>query len=82
MKCSVVALICPVSEALKNRTNQTQPLQKATNSWNYNPTELTFVEEHHYFLEGLHEVNVVITILLNLQQKSQLWLTLGGEGSK
>lgn len=36
------------------------------------PQRFTFIEEHHYFLEGLHEVNVIITILLNLQQKSQL----------
>lgn len=70
------------SEALTNPPNQNQLLQKPTNPWNYSPTEVTFVEEHHYFLEGLHEVDVVITILLNLQQKSQLWLTLGCEGSK
>lgn len=29
---------------------------------------VTFVEEHHYFGEGFHEVDVVIAVLLNLEQ--------------
>lgn len=41
---------------------------------------LTFVEEHHDLGEGLHEVDVVIAVLLDLQQQAELRLTLGGEG--
>lgn len=48
----------------------------------YFATLITFVEEHHYFLEGFHEVDVVITVLLNLEQQSQFRLTLGCKGSK
>ena len=40
---------------------------------------LTFVEEHHYLGEGLHEVDVVIAVLLDLQQQHQLRLTLSAE---
>lgn len=29
---------------------------------------LTFVEQHHNLLEGLHEVDVVVAVLLDLQQ--------------
>ena len=41
---------------------------------------LAFVEEHHYFREGLHEVDVVVAVLLDLQQQAELRQTLGGEG--
>lgn len=41
---------------------------------------LTFVEEHHDLGEGLHEVDVVVAVLLDLQQQAELRLTLGGEG--
>lgn len=40
----------------------------------------TFVEEHHDLLEGLHEVDVVVAVLLNLQQQTEFRQTLGGEG--
>lgn len=40
----------------------------------------TFVEEHHDLLKGLHEVDVVIAVLLDLQQQAELGQTLGGEG--
>ncbi len=40
----------------------------------------TFVEEHHDLLEGLHEVDVVVAVLLDLQQQAELGQTLGGEG--
>ena len=42
----------------------------------------SFIKKHHYFLEGFHEMNVVIAILLNLQLQSRLRLTLSSEGSK
>lgn len=38
---------------------------------------LTFVEQNNNFLEGLHEVDVVIAIFLDLQQKSKFWDALG-----
>lgn len=41
--------------------------------------KLTFVEQNHNFLEGLHEVNVVVTILLDLQQESEFREALGGK---
>lgn len=44
-----------------------------------NPTP-TFVEEHHNLLKGLHEVDVVVAVLLDLQQQAELGQTLGGEG--
>lgn len=40
----------------------------------------TFVEEHHDLLEGVHEVDVVVAVLLDLQQQAELRQTLGGEG--
>lgn len=40
----------------------------------------TFVEEHHYLLKGLHEVDVVVAVLLDLKQQAELGQTLGGEG--
>lgn len=40
----------------------------------------TFVEEHHDLLEGPHEVDVVVAVLLDLQQQAELRQTLGGEG--
>lgn len=40
----------------------------------------TFVEEHHDLLKGLHEVDVVVAVLLDLQQQAELGQTLGGEG--
>ena len=40
---------------------------------------LTFVEEHHYLWEGLHEVDVVIAVLLDLQEQHKLRLTLSAE---
>lgn len=40
----------------------------------------TFVEQHHDLLEGLHEVDVVVAVLLDLQQQAELGETLGGEG--
>lgn len=40
----------------------------------------TFVEEHHDLLKGLHEVDVVVAVLLNLQQQTEFRQTLGGEG--
>lgn len=40
---------------------------------------LTLVEEYHYLREGLHEVDVVIAVLLDLQQQHQLRLTLSAE---
>ena len=40
----------------------------------------TFIEEHHDLLEGLHEVDVVVAVLLNLQQQAELRQTLRGEG--
>ena len=42
----------------------------------------TFVEEDHDLLEGLHEVNVVVAVLLDLDQEADLRLALGGEGLK
>ena len=33
---------------------------------------LTFVEEHHNLLEGLHEVDVVIAVLLDFHQQDDL----------
>ena len=39
----------------------------------------TFVEQNHDFLEGLHEVDVVITVLLDLQQESKFREALGGK---
>ena len=41
---------------------------------------LTFVEEHYDLLKGLHEVDVVIAVLLDLQQESELRQALGGKG--
>lgn len=43
-------------------------------------TTPTFVEEHHDLLKSLHEVNVVVAVLLDLQQQAKLRQTLGGEG--
>lgn len=40
----------------------------------------TFVEEHHDLLKGLHEVDVVVAVLLDLHEQAELRLTLGGEG--
>lgn len=40
----------------------------------------TFVEEHHDLLKRLHEVDVVVAVLLDLQQQADLGQTLGGEG--
>lgn len=31
----------------------------------------TFVEEHHDLLKSLHEVDVVVTVLLDLQQQTE-----------
>ena len=42
-------------------------------------TTLTFVKQHHDLLEGLHEVDVVIAVLLDLQQQGELREALGGE---
>lgn len=44
------------------------------------PRRRTFVEEHHDLLEGLHEVDVVVAVLLDLQQQSELRQALGREG--
>lgn len=41
---------------------------------------LTFIEEHHNLGKGLHEVDVIIAVLLDLKQQVELRLTLGGEG--
>ena len=38
---------------------------------------LTFVEQNNNFLESLHEVDVVITVFLDLQQKSKFREALG-----
>lgn len=42
----------------------------------------TFVEENHDLLEGLHEVDVVVAVLLNLLQQDELRLALGTEHSQ
>lgn len=39
----------------------------------------TFVKENHDLLKRLHEVDVVVTVLLDLLQEDQLWLALGAE---
>lgn len=39
----------------------------------------TFVEEHHDLLKGLHEVDVVVAVLLDLQEQHQLRLALSAE---
>lgn len=39
----------------------------------------TFVEQHNNFLEGLHEVDVVVTVLLDLQQECEFREALGGK---
>lgn len=67
MKSSVIALMFPKSLTRMEPFCNPGLKKKAKISQG-----VTFIEQHHYFLEGLHEVNVVITILLNLQQKSQL----------
>lgn len=36
------------------------------------PDTPTFVEEHHDLLKGLHEVDVVVAVLLDLQQEAEL----------
>lgn len=41
--------------------------------------KLTFVEQYNNFLEGLHEVDVVVTVLLDLQQESKFREALGGK---
>ena len=38
------------------------PLQNAFFTQNF-----SFIKKHHCFLEGVHEMNVVIAVLLNLQ---------------
>lgn len=43
-------------------------------------TEDTFVKKHHDLLEGLHEVDIVVAVLLDLQQEGELRQALGGEG--
>lgn len=40
----------------------------------------TFVEEHNNLLKSLHEVDVVVAVLLDLQQQTEFRQTLGGEG--
>lgn len=40
---------------------------------------LTFIEQYNNFLEGFHEMDVVITVLLDLQQESKLREALGGK---
>lgn len=42
----------------------------------------TFVEENHDLLEGLHEVDVVVAVFLNLLQQDELRLALGTEHSQ
>lgn len=42
----------------------------------------TFVKENHNLLKGFHEMDVVVTVFLNLLQKDQLWLALGTEHSQ
>lgn len=43
---------------------------------------VTFVEENHNLLKGLHEVDVVVAVLLDLLQQGQLRLALGAEHSQ
>ena len=40
----------------------------------------TFIQEDHDLLEGLHEVDVVVAVLLDLDKQADLGLALGGEG--
>lgn len=40
----------------------------------------TFIEQQNDLLEGFHEVDVVVTVLLNPQQKRELRKALCGEG--
>lgn len=40
----------------------------------------TFIEQQNNLLEGVHEVDVVVAVLLNPQQKRELRQALSGEG--
>ena len=40
---------------------------------------VTFVEQHHNLLEGVHEVDVVVAVLLHLHEQQDLRGSLGCE---
>lgn len=62
----------------------TPPQRAATKPGNTGGTTWmdTFIEENHDLLKGFHEVDVVVTVLLNLLQQDQLGLALGAEHSQ
>lgn len=42
----------------------------------------TFIKQNHDLLKGFHEVDVVVTVLLDLLEEDQLGLALGAEHSQ
>lgn len=40
---------------------------------------LTLVEQHHDFVERVHEVHVLVAVFLDLQNQSELRAVVGGE---